>query len=404
MKIMVLNSGSSSVKYQVIDMEDESVLARGIVERIGLAGSRLKHRKKGEEELIVEEEVPNHNKAIELILKYLTHPFYGVIKDVREINAVGHRVVHGGEKFTSSVLITDEVVEMIRECIPLAPLHNPANLSGIEAAAASIPHAPMVAVFDTAFHQTMPEYSYLYALPYELYEEKRIRRYGFHGTSHRYVSDRAAFLLKKPKEKLRIITAHLGNGASMTAVKYGKSIDTTMGYTPLEGLYMGTRCGNLDPAIPLALQRELKMSYTEVDHLLNKKSGMLGVSGFSSDMRDLEEAADKGNRRAKLALDMYAYMVKKYIGAYAAAMGGLDVLVFTAGIGENSWLIREKSCEGLEFIGIEIDPQKNRQMIGGKEGSISKDGSKVEVLVIPTNEELVIARDTKEIVESLKKH
>lgn len=402
MKILVLNSGSSSVKYQIIDMEDESVLAKGIVERIGLAGSRLKHKTRDGREHVVEKEVKDHKAAIDLILEYITHPEVGVLKSVEELGAVGHRVVHGGEKFTSSVLITDEVIEMIRECIPLAPLHNPANLAGIEAAMAAVPHVPMVAVFDTAFHQTMPDYSYMYALPYELYEKHRIRRYGFHGTSHRYVSDRAAKIVGRPKEKLKIITAHLGNGASMTAVKFGKSMDTTMGYTPLEGLYMGTRCGNLDPAIPLALQREMKLSFSEVDHLLNKKSGMLGVSGISSDMRDLEEAAEKGNKRAILALSMYAYMVKKYIGAYAAAMEGLDVLVFTAGIGENSWLIREKSCQGLEFLGIEIDRDKNKRMIRGKEGSISTDESRVEVLVIPTNEELVIARDTRDIVVGKK--
>ena len=402
MKILVLNSGSSSVKYQIIDMEDESVQAKGIVERIGLAGSRLKHKIRDGRELVVEKEVKDHKAAIDLILEYITHPEVGVLKSVEELGAVGHRVVHGGEKFTSSVLITDEVIEMIRECIPLAPLHNPANLAGIEAAMAAIPHVPMVAVFDTAFHQTMPDYSYMYALPYELYEKHRIRRYGFHGTSHRYVSDRAAKIVGRPKEELKIITAHLGNGASMAAVKFGKSMDTTMGYTPLEGLYMGTRCGNLDPAIPLALQREMKLSFSEVDHLLNKKSGMLGVSGISSDMRDLEEAAEKGEKRAILALSMYAYMVKKYIGAYAAAMEGLDVLVFTAGIGENSWLIREKSCQGLEFLGIEIDRDKNKRMIRGKEGSISTDGSRVEVLVIPTNEELVIARDTRDIVVGKK--
>lgn len=402
MKILVLNSGSSSVKYQIIDMEDESVLAKGIVERIGLVGSRLKHKTKDGKEHIVEKEVKDHREAIDLILEYITHPEVGVLKSVEELGAVGHRVVHGGEKFTTSVLITDEVIEMIRECVPLAPLHNPANLAGIEAAKAAVPHVPMVAVFDTAFHQTMPDYSYMYALPYDLYEKHRIRRYGFHGTSHKYVSDRAARIVGRPKEELKIITAHLGNGASMAAIKFGKSMDTTMGYTPLEGLYMGTRCGNLDPAIPLALQRELKLSFTEVDHLLNKKSGMLGVSGISSDMRDLEEAAEKGEKRAILALSMYAYMVKKYIGAYAAAMEGLDVLVFTAGIGENSWLVREKSCKGLEFLGIEIDGEKNKRIVRGKEGSISADGSRVEVLVIPTNEELVIARDTRDIVKGKK--
>ncbi len=398
MKILVLNSGSSSVKYQVLDMEGEQVLARGIVERIGLAGSRLKHRK-GDRELVVEEEIKNHSGAIELILKYLTHPEHGAIKNPEEIDAVGHRVVHGGEKFSGSVLITDEVIESIRECIPLAPLHNPANLAGILAAREKLPGKPMVAVFDTAFHQTMPPHSYMYALPYDLYRERKIRRYGFHGTSHRYVSQRAASLLGTSKEKLKIITAHLGNGASMCAVLGGKSVDTTMGYTPLEGLYMGTRCGDLDPAVPLAIQNQMKLTPPEVDHLLNKRSGMLGVSGISSDMRDLEEAAEKGNQRATLALKMYAYKVKKYIGAYAAAMGGLDVLVFTAGIGENSPLIREWSCEGLEFMGIEIDTEKNREMVRGREGIISK--GKVKVMVIPTNEELVIARDTAEIVSSL---
>ncbi len=398
MKILVLNSGSSSVKYQVLDMEGEKVLAKGIVERIGLAGSRLKH-KKGDKELVVEQEIKNHSEAIELILKYLTHPQHGAISHPEEISAVGHRVVHGGERFSGSVLITDEVIESIRECIPLAPLHNPANLSGILAAMEKLPGKPMVAVFDTAFHQTMPSHAYMYALPYEMYEKMKIRRYGFHGTSHRYVSQRAADILGIPMDELRIITAHLGNGASMCAVKGGKSVDTTMGYTPLEGLYMGTRCGDLDPAVPLAIQNQMKLAPPEVDHLLNKKSGMLGISGISSDMRDLEEAAEAGNQRATLALRMYAYKVKKYIGAYAAAMGGLDVLVFTAGIGENSPLIREWSCQGLEFMGIEIDPEKNRKMVRGKEGIISR--GKVRVMVIPTNEELVIARDTAEIVSRL---
>ena len=401
MKILVLNSGSSSVKYQLINMETEEVLAKGIVERIGIPGSRLKHRK-GDKEVILERPISNHNEAISLIIDYLLHEEHGVIKDVKEISAVGHRVVHGGEKFTQSALITDEVVKMIEECIPLAPLHNPANLAGIKAASSILPGVPQVAVFDTAFHQTMPRYSYLYALPYELYEKYRIRRYGFHGTSHRYVSSRAAEILGRKLEELKIVTAHLGNGASMAAVCYGKSIDTSMGYTPLEGLYMGTRCGNLDPAIPLALQRILKISHEEVDTLLNRKSGMLGVSGISSDMRDIEEAAEKGDERAKLALQMYAYIIKKYVGAYAAAMGGIDALVFTAGVGENSWIIREMVCEGLEFLGIKLDKKKN-DGLRSREEIISTPDSKVAVLVIPTNEELVIARDTKEIVESLKR-
>ncbi len=398
MKVLVLNSGSSSVKYQVIEVEGEKVLAKGLVERIGLEGSRLKHRG-AQGEIVVEEEIKNHSEAIELILKYLSHPEYGAVKEPDEIGAVGHRVVHGGEKFSGSVLITDEVIQSIRECIPLAPLHNPANLAGILAAQEKLPGKPMVAVFDTAFHQTMPPHSYMYAIPYHIYQERRVRRYGFHGTSHRYVSARAASILGRPLQELKMITAHLGNGASMCAVKEGKSVDTTMGYTPLEGLYMGTRCGDLDPAVPLALQNQLRLTPQEVDHLLNKKSGMLGVSGISSDMRDLEEAAEKGNPRAELALRMYAYKVKKYIGAYAAAMGGLDALVFTAGIGENSPLIREWSCEGLEFLGIEIDDELNRATIRGKEGIISK--GKVKVLVVPTNEELVIARDTMEIVSRL---
>ncbi len=398
MKILVLNTGSSSVKYQVIEMEGEVVLAKGIVERIGLPGSRLKHRK-GTDDVVVEKDVKDHNEAINLIFTYLTHEEYGVISSPEEIDAVGHRVVHGGEKFTSSVLITDEVLEMIRDCIPLAPLHNPANLAGIEAIKRALPQVPMVAVFDTAFHQTMLPFSYMYALPYELYEKYKIRRYGFHGTSHRYVSQKAARLMGERIERLKIITVHLGNGASMAAIKFGKSIDTTMGYTPLEGLYMGTRCGNLDPAIPLAIQRELKINYTQVDHLLNKKSGMIGISGLSSDMRDLEEASSKGNQRAKLALEMYTYMVKKYIGAYSAAMGGLDVLVFTAGIGENSSFVREKSCEGLNYLGVVIDKERNREVVGGKEGEISSKGSKIKVLVVPTNEELVIARDTKAIMD-----
>ncbi|KGG81135.1 acetate kinase [Caloranaerobacter azorensis H53214] len=396
MKILVINCGSSSLKYQLIDMTNEEVLAKGLAERIGIDGSRVKHRTIGKEEVIIEKPMPNHKVALEIVLNALTDSEHGAIKSMEEISAVGHRVVHGGEKFSGSVVIDDEVLKVLRECSDLAPLHNPPNIMGIEACQELMPNTPMVGVFDTAFHQTMPKSSYIYPLPYELYEKYGIRKYGFHGTSHKYVSNRAAEILGKDINDLNIITCHLGNGASLAAIKRGKSIDTSMGFTPLEGLVMGTRCGDIDPAIVTFLMEKENMSISEVNNLLNKKSGVLGISGVSSDFRDIEEAAAKGNERAQLALDKFTSRVKKYIGAYAAIMGGVDVIVFTAGLGENSPETREAICEGLEFMGIEIDKDKNK--VRGKETIVSTENSKVKVLVVPTNEELMIARETKALV------
>ncbi|NLB33713.1 MAG: acetate kinase [Tissierellia bacterium] len=393
MNVLVINCGSSSLKYQFINMNDESVLAKGLVERIGIEGSVLKHEKTGLDKVVIKETLNNHKDAINLVLKTLLDANYGAVKSLDEIDAVGHRVVHGGEKFAQSVLIDDEVIEAMKECIVLAPLHNPPNIIGIEACKELLPNAPMVGVFDTAFHQTMPPVSFIYPLPYELYEEMKIRRYGFHGTSHKYVSERVVELTGKNLDGTKIVTCHLGNGASLTAIKDGKSFDTSMGMTPLEGLVMGTRCGDIDPAIVTFLMNKKNMTAEEVDNLMNKKSGVLGISGVSSDFRDIEGAAEKGNVRAQLALDKFVYTVKKYIGSYAAAMGGLDVLVFTAGLGENSAPARQQVCQGLEFLGVEIDEAKNN--IRGKEAEISKESSKVKVFVIPTNEEVMIARDTK---------
>jgi len=380
-------------------MENEEVEAKGLVERIGIEGSVLKHQPKNGDKVVIEADMPTHKEALKNVIDALMHEKYGVIKDMKEINAVGHRVVHAGEKFACSVVITEEVINALKECIDLAPLHNPPNIIGIEACQQLMPGVPMVGVFDTAFHQTMPKEAYIYALPYELYEKYGVRRYGFHGTSHKYVSQRAAAMLGKNIEDLKIVTCHLGNGASVAAVKHGKSIDTSMGFTPLEGLAMGTRCGDLDPAIVKFVAEKEGLDLNGVDKLLNKQSGVLGVSGVSSDFRDIEEAAEKGNERAELALKIFAYRVRKYIGAYAAAMGGIDAIVFTAGLGENSDVMRASICEGLEFLGVEVDPAKNN--VRGKEVDISKDGSKVRVLLIPTNEELMIARDTKELVERL---
>lgn len=396
MNVLVINCGSSSLKYQLINMDDESVLAKGLVERIGIEGSVLKHEKAGLEKLVVEEVLKNHKDAINLVLKTLLDEKYGAVKSLDEIDAVGHRVVHGGEKFAQSVIIDDDVIKAMKECINLAPLHNPPNIIGIEACQELLPNAPMVAVFDTAFHQTMPPVSFIYPLPYELYEEMKIRRYGFHGTSHKYVSQRVSELTGKSLEGTKIVTCHLGNGASLTAIKDGKSFDTSMGMTPLEGLAMGTRCGDIDPAIVTFLINKKNLTCQQIDDLMNKKSGVLGISGVSSDFRDIENEAHKGNQRAQLALDKFSYIVKKYIGSYAAAMGGLDVLVFTAGLGENSPPARKQVCEGLEFLGVELDDEKNN--IRGKEVEISKEGSKVKIYVIPTNEELMIARDTQELI------
>lgn len=398
MKILVINAGSSSLKYQLIDMTDETVLAKGLAERIGIDNSMLSHTPAGKEKVEIKVDIKDHVQAVKMVIDALVHPEYGVIKDISEISAVGHRVVHGGERFSSSVIIDDDVMEAIRANINLAPLHNPANITGIEACKKVMPNTPMVAVFDTAFHQTMPKEAYIYAIPYSAYEKYGIRRYGFHGTSHKYVTLRAAKLLERPIEELKMVTCHLGNGSSIAAVKGGKSVDTSMGFTPLEGLPMGTRCGVIDPAIVTFLMEKENMTYQQIDHYLNKESGVLGISGVSSDFRDLEAAANEGNERAQLALDIFAYSIKKYIGAYAAAMGGLDCVVFTAGIGENNPYIRQKACEGLEFLGIYIDREKNEYTKKGKEGEISTDDSKVKVLVIPTNEELMIARETLELV------
>ena len=395
MNVLVINCGSSSLKYQLINMDDESVLAKGLVERIGIDGSLLKHERTGLDKLVIEEDLKNHKDAVNLMLRALLDEKYGAVKSLDEIDAIGHRVVHGGEKFACSVVINDEVIDTMKENIGLAPLHNPPNIIGIEACKELLPDVPMAGVFDTAFHQTMPPVSFIYPLPYELYEELKIRRYGFHGTSHQYVSERVADLTGKSLEGTKIVTCHLGNGASLTAIKDGKSFDTSMGMTPLEGLVMGTRCGDIDPAIVTFLINKKNMTGEEVDNLMNKKSGVLGISGVSNDFRDIEKEAGKGNTRAQLALDKYAYTVRKYIGSYAAAMGGLDYLVFTAGLGENSPPARKQVCEGLEFLGIEIDDEKNNTR--GKEAEISKDGSKVKVFVIPTNEEVMIARDTKKL-------
>jgi len=396
MNILVINAGSSSLKYQLMDAGTHAVLAKGLCERIGIDG-RLTH-KVPDKDLKKEFEIPmpTHAEAIQAVLDALTDPGHGVIKDMKEIDAVGHRVVHGGESFAQSVLITDDVMKAIEECIPLAPLHNPANITGIQACRKVMPGVPMVAVFDTAFHQTMPEKAYLYALPYEYYEKDKVRRYGFHGTSHRYVSARAAAMLGKPIEELKIITCHLGNGSSVSAVDHGKSVDTSMGFTPLAGVPMGTRSGDLDAGILEYLMTKYNMDIKEMLNVLNKKSGVLGVSGVSSDFRDLEAAANQGNHRSALALESFQYNVKKVVGAYAAAMGGVDAIVFTAGVGENDAKTRLAIAGGLEFMGVKMDESANN--VRGKEAVISAADSKVKVLLIPTDEELMIATDTAEIV------
>ena len=398
MKVLVINCGSSSLKYQLIDMATEESLAQGLVERIGIEGSVLTQKVEGKDKYIVKEQMKDHKDAIRLVLAALVDENNGVIKSMDEISAVGHRVVHGGEKYKESVVINDEVKANIEECFKLAPLHNPANMIGIKACEELMPNTPMVAVFDTAFHGTMPEDAYLYALPYELYEKHGIRKYGFHGTSHKYVSQTCAEVMGRDIKDLKIITCHLGNGASLCAVKNGVSVDTSMGFTPLEGLAMGTRCGNIDPAIVTFLMKEEGLSVDEVNDLLNKKSGVLGISGISSDFRDIEDAAfNKDDRRAKLALKIFEYKIRTTIGAYAAAMGGVDAIVFTAGVGENGPETREKCLEGLEFLGVEIDREANN--VRGKVREISKAGCKVKAFVIPTYEELVIARDTLELIK-----
>lgn len=397
MKVLVINCGSSSLKYQLIDMTDESILAKGLVERIGIEGSILTQKVEGRQNYVIQQPMKDHKDAIKLVLDALLDKENGVIGSMDEISAVGHRVVHGGEKYSSSVVIDDSVMAALEECVKLAPLHNPPNLIGINACKALMPNTPMVAVFDTAFHQTMPEHAYIYALPYELYTDYKIRRYGFHGTSHKYVSQVAAETLGKDLKDLRLITCHLGNGASIAAIKNGKVVDTSMGFTPLEGLVMGTRCGDIDPAIVTFLMDEKDLSFKEINDLLNKQSGVLGISGVSSDFRDIETAAAEGNKRADLALKIFHYKVKQYIGSYAASMGGVDAIVFTAGLGENSAETRESVCEGLEFLGVNIDKAKNK--VRGKLTEVSSADSKVKVFLIPTDEELMIARDTKELVK-----
>ncbi len=397
MKILVINTGSSSLKYQLIDMTDESVLAKGLCDRIGIDNSFIKHSKTGSDTVVIDKDMTNHKAAMKEVVSALTDSKIGVIKDMSEINAVGHRVVHGGEKFQDSVVIDDDVMNAIRECIELAPLHNPPNITGIEACRNIMPGIPMIAVFDTAFHQTMPKHAYLYALPYEIYEKYGVRKYGFHGTSHKYVAQRAAAMLNKPFEELKLISCHLGNGASVCAIKNGKSVETSMGFTPLAGLAMGTRSGTIDPAVIAYLMDKEKMTVKDINDYLNKKSGVLGISGVSSDFRDIHAAADAGNERAQLAIDIFCYRAKKYIGEYAAVVDGVDAVIFTAGIGENNDIVRKGILEGMDYMGIQVDWEKNK--VKGKELDISAPDAKVRTLVIPTNEELAIARETMKLIK-----
>ena len=400
MKVLVINCGSSSLKYQVLDMTNETLLAKGLVERIGLEGSIISHEKIGMDKFKLTTPMASHKEAIGHVLEALTDAEHGVVSSMDEIGAVGHRVVHAGEKYASSVLITQDVIDALEECVELAPLHNPPNLLGISACQELMPSTPMVGVFDTAFHQTMPPESYIYAIPYEYYEKYKIRRYGFHGTSHKYVAERTADILGVNIEDLKIITCHLGNGASVTAIKRGKSLDTSMGFTPLEGLVMGTRSGDIDPAIVSYIRQKEGLASGEATNILNKKSGVMGISGVSSDFRDLETAVAEGNERAALALKVFAHKVKHYIGAYIAEMNGVDAIVFTAGVGENDINIRDVICSELGNLGIKLDLVKNK--VKGKETIISRDDSKVKILLVPTNEELMIARDTYQIVKSVK--
>ena len=400
MKILVINCGSSSLKYQILDMTNDTLLCKGLVEKIGIDGSVITHEKVGMDKFRLETPMANHEDAIAQVLAAIQDPEHGVVKDMSEIGAVGHRVVHGGEKYADSVLITEAVMKDVEECCEIAPLHNPPNIAGINACKALMPDTPMVAVFDTAFHQTMPPESYLYAIPYEYYTKYHIRRYGFHGTSHKYVSRRAAEMLNVDLEDLKIITCHLGNGASVSAIKHGKCIDTSMGFTPLEGLVMGTRSGDIDPALVTYIRQKENLPSGKANEILNKKSGVLGISGVSSDFRDIEAAVAEGNERAALALKVFAHKVRFYIGAYIAEMNGCDAIVFTAGVGENDITMRELICHDLGNLGIKIDPLKNK--IRGKETIISADDARVKCLLIPTNEELMIAKDTFEIVKGLK--
>lgn len=398
MKVLVINAGSSSLKYQLIDMDTVTVMAKGLCERIGIAGSKLTHKNlvKGME-TVIESSMENHADAIQMVIDALVNAEYGVVASMSEIGAVGHRVVHGGEFFADSYVIDGKVLEALKMCVPLAPLHNPPNITGIEACEKIMPGVPQVAVFDTAFHQTMPASAYMYALPYEYYEKYKIRKYGFHGTSHKFVSQEVAKMMGKDLKDLKVITCHLGNGSSVSAVKNGKCVDTSMGFTPLDGVVMGTRTGSMDPAVVTFLMENENLTAKETDNIMNKKSGVFGVSGISSDFRDLSAAAEDGNKRAKLALDMFTYSVKKLIGAYAAAMGGVDAIVFTAGIGENDAQARKAIVEGLEFMGISIDAEKNKKR--GEAIDVTAEGATVKTFVIPTNEELMIALDTKRLVE-----
>ena len=398
MKILVINCGSSSLKYQLFDMTDESVLCKGLVERIGIEGSKLTH-KVGNEKLVVEEAMKDHTAAIKHVFDALVHEKFGVVKSLDEVNAIGHRVLHGGDKLTASTIIDENVKAKVREFIKFGPLHNPANLMGIEACESLVPGKKNIAVFDTAFHQTMPARTFMYAIPYEYYEDYRLRKFGFHGTSHRYVTLRTAELLKTDKKNLNVITVHLGNGSSIAAIKNGECYDTTMGLTPLEGLVMGTRSGDLDPTVMTFLMNEKGYSADEMNQILNKKSGVLGVSGLSSDFRDLEEAAEKGNERAQLALDMFITRVRRYVGGFMAELGHIDAISFAGGIGENSASMRKLILENMEEYGIIIDDAKNDTR---EEAVISADNSRVKVLVVPTNEELMIARDTEKIVNESK--
>ncbi|MDR0676551.1 MAG: acetate kinase [Elusimicrobiota bacterium] len=397
MKILVINSGSSSIKYKLISMKKEEVLAKGLIEKIGSKDALLEQKTFHGKKYKDAREILNHEQGISLIIEMLLNGEYGVLKNINEIDGIGHRVLHGGDKFSNPVLITEEVKDKIRECIPLGPLHNPNNLKGIEAMEKVLPNVKQVATFDTAFHQSMPDYAYIYGIPYKFYQEEKIRRYGFHGSSHRYVSEKAIQTLDN-KKNLKIITCHLGNGGSLCAIKDGKCIDTSMGLTPLEGIVMGTRSGDIDPAIIFNIAKKLDMTIQEIDDMLNKYSGILGISGVSNDMRELIKAINENNPRAILAMNVFTYKIKKYIGSYLATLNGADAIVFTGGIGENSYFPRELICKDLENLGIKIDVEKNKNTILGKEGFINKKDSNIKILVLSTDEELVIARDTKDII------
>lgn len=397
MLVLVINCGSSSLKYQLLEMTTETLMAKGLVERIGIEGSVIKHETIGKEKYVLTTPMKDHTDAISHVMNAITHPEHGAIKELSEIKAVGHRVVHAGEKYANSVIINDDVIAVLEECAELAPLHNPPNLAGVRACEKLMPGVPNVGVFDTAFHQTMRPEAYLYAIPYEMYEKHRIRKYGFHGTSHKYMAIEASEMLNIDVNDLKLITCHLGNGASVSAIKHGRSVETSMGFTPLEGLVMGTRCGDLDPSIVTLMAEKLGIGLDQVTEILNKESGVLGISGVSSDFRDLEEAMGEGNKRAELALKIFAHRVRFYIGAYIAEMNGVDAIVFTGGIGENDAYMREVICANMGNLGIKLDKEKNK--VRGKQTMLSADDSKVKVMLIPANEELVIARETDELVK-----